>query len=282
MNSTNVYARKSHNQKQIEVSLRMIGHQVLLSSGDSNSRVLPIVEDSGIYRIEFGSDFSFNPEILVAIINRVVEKTQLARNYIVEVEDCKSGEIVYGFKVEETEQKNIIPCQARLQPRSCYSILFTIMDTGLEELAFNSINPTHNKVRPNKGAFINYIYASLPITVLSIILFIWIKRKKTKIKPHIIALGDYEFDQRNTTLTINNQKIELTGKESELLKLLYQDANSTVEKERILNLVWGDEGDYVGRTLDVFISKLRKKLEFDANLKIVNIRGVGYKLVVNH
>jgi DNA-binding response OmpR family regulator len=54
-----------------------------------------------------------------------------------------------------------------------------------------------------------------------------------------------------------------------------------VERDEILNKVWGDDGDYVGRTLDVFISKLRKKLEADACVKIVNIRGVGYKLVVD-
>ena len=53
-----------------------------------------------------------------------------------------------------------------------------------------------------------------------------------------------------------------------------------MEREKILATVWGDEGDYVGRTLDVFVSKLRKKLEADANVRIVNIRGVGYRLVL--
>ena len=69
--------------------------------------------------------------------------------------------------------------------------------------------------------------------------------------------------------------------ESDLLLLLYNEANQTVERDVILSKVWGDEGDYVGRTLDVFISKLRKKLEADPNVKIVNIRGIGYKLVLN-
>jgi hypothetical protein len=57
--------------------------------------------------------------------------------------------------------------------------------------------------------------------------------------------------------------------------------NATVERDDILKSVWGDDGDYVGRTLDVFISKLRKKLEADSNIKIINIRGIGYKLVLN-
>ena len=76
--------------------------------------------------------------------------------------------------------------------------------------------------------------------------------------------------------------IELTSKENELLSLLYEFANETVNKETILNKVWGDEGDYVGRTLDVYISKLRKKLENDSSIELKNIRGIGYKLIVEN
>jgi DNA-binding response OmpR family regulator len=94
-------------------------------------------------------------------------------------------------------------------------------------------------------------------------------------------LGEYYFDKRNTELIIEQQRIELTSKEADLLLLLYNAANTTVERGVILNKVWGDEGDYIGRTLDVFISKLRKKLEFDSKVKIVNIRGIGYKLVMD-
>lgn len=65
-----------------------------------------------------------------------------------------------------------------------------------------------------------------------------------------------------------------------MLDLLYTNINQNVTREDILQIVWGDEGDYLGRTLDVFISKLRKKLETDPNIKIVNIRGVGYRMVL--
>jgi DNA-binding response OmpR family regulator len=75
--------------------------------------------------------------------------------------------------------------------------------------------------------------------------------------------------------------MELTSKEADLLLVLHESANKTVEREMILKRVWGDEGDYVGRTLDVFISKLRKRLEFDPSIKIINTRGVGYKLAVS-
>jgi DNA-binding response OmpR family regulator len=110
---------------------------------------------------------------------------------------------------------------------------------------------------------------------------LWKRRNKSRIDPNLIPIGGYHFDKRNTKLLIEHQKIELTSKEADLLLLLFNAANTTVEREHILNMVWGDEGDYVGRTLDVFISKLRKKLEFDSKVKIVNIRGVGYKLVID-
>ena len=118
--------------------------------------------------------------------------------------------------------------------------------------------------------------------LLVLVFYIFWKRKRNStIDPSWIPLGEYYFDQRNMELVIEQQHIELTSKEADLLMLLYNEANTTVERDVILNMVWGDEGDYVGRTLDVFISKLRKKLEFDSKVKIVNIRGVGYKLVLD-
>ena len=117
------------------------------------------------------------------------------------------------------------------------------------------------------------------VPIVVVFLFLWKRRKPSTIDPNLISLGEYHFDKRNTELLINHQRIELTNKEADLLLLLYDAVNTTVEREVILNMVWGDDGDYVGRTLDVFISKLRKKLEGDSNVKIINIRGVGYKLV---
>jgi DNA-binding response OmpR family regulator len=123
------------------------------------------------------------------------------------------------------------------------------------------------------------------VALLGVLSMFFFRKKKNTIlpieNPDRITIGSYTFDKRNMTLTLNDQTVELTGKEADLLFLLYASANTTIEREVILNAVWGDEGDYAGRTLDVFISKLRKKLETDESLRIVNIRGVGYKLIVN-
>ncbi len=264
-------AQDTHDERHIKVSLRMIGHQVLLSSNDSTSRVLPIIKENDRYRIQFESEFEFNPEELVSTIDSVVKETELANSYIVEVENCETGEVVYSFEMDELEQSDIIPCKTRIQPKSCYSLLFTLIET---------VESTNGST--TESSRVNYIIIVTMLVLMAVvIIYMWKKRNRSTIDPNLIPLGEYHFDKRNTELLIEQQRIELTSKEADLLLLLYNAANETVEREVILNMVWGDEGDYVGRTLDVFISKLRKKLEFDSKVKIVNIRGVGYKLVMD-
>ena len=260
-------AQELQDDKHIEVSLRMIGHQILLSSNDSTSRVLPIVKENDRYRIQFQSEFEFKPTELVSTIDSVVRETKMADSYILEVEECETGEVVYSFKVDDIEKSDIIPCKSRIQPKSCYSILFTL------------IKPKGTNTETNKLVYV--VIGLLIILVVVLFFFLWKRRNTSTIDLNLIPLGEYHFDKRNTELLIEHQRIELTGKEADLLLLLYNSANTTVERDVILNMVWGDEVDYVGRTLDVFISKLRKKLEFDSKVKIVNIRGVGYKLVMD-
>jgi preprotein translocase subunit YajC len=275
-------AQEPQNEKHIEVSLRMIGHQVLLNSGDSISRVLPIKKLENRYKIEFASPFEFKPEELAGIVERVVQETDLANSYIVEVEECETGEIVYSFKMDDSLKSDIIPCGSRIQASSCYSILFTLIESKWTSTALltTTLDST-NKDRAEIG-IVNYsIILALLVLLIMGLFFVWKKKNSSGINPNLIPIGQYHFDTKNTKLLFNDQKIELTSKEADLLHLLYTDVNTTVERDVLLNRVWGDEGDYVGRTLDVFISKLRKKLEFDARISIVNIRGVGYKLVLD-
>lgn len=84
----------------------------------------------------------------------------------------------------------------------------------------------------------------------------------------------------NRKLIINENAIELTATESRILLIFALSPNKTIERSRLQKEIWEDEGIIVGRSLDMFISKLRKKLEFDPNIKIIVIRGKGYKLSI--
>ncbi len=268
-------AQNEQDERHIEVSLRMIGHQVLLSSRDSITRVLPIVRENDRYKIVFESEFEFKPQELVDTFDRIVKETGIAKSYIVEVEECETREVVYIFEMGYDEKSDIIPCGGRDLPKSCYSILFTLMDpVSLSDVSEGS----SAKVGPVTYSLISLLL----LFFVGFFIFLWQNRPSAIKDPNLIPLGAYRFDKRNTELLFKNQKTELTSKEADLLILLHNSVNTGIEREVILNEVWGDEGDYVGRTLDVFISKLRKKLEGDSSVKIVNIRGVGYKLVLNN
>ncbi|MFC4723592.1 winged helix-turn-helix domain-containing protein [Geojedonia litorea] len=272
-------AQEEFNEKHIEVSLRMIGHQVLLNSGDSISRVLPILKENGNYRLQFESEFEFTPDKLVAIVDRVVKDANLAVRYIVEVEQCETKETVYSFEMDNLGKSDIVPCADRSQPKSCYSLLFTFLPP---EETISAITTPIEGSSNERHTVLKYSLISVLLLLVTIgLYFLWKRKRRSSSNAHLISLGAYYFDKRNSELIIEEQRIELTSKEADLLLLLYDAANTPVERGVILNRVWGDEGDYIGRTLDVFISKLRKKLEFDSKVKIVNIRGIGYKLVLD-
>lgn len=93
-------------------------------------------------------------------------------------------------------------------------------------------------------------------------------------------LGDYTFDTINYELKHPGFEKVLTKKEAHILKMLCKLKNQVVAREVILNAVWGQDDYFVGRSLDVFITKLRKYLKEDPRIQIVNVHGVGFKLEV--
>jgi len=92
------------------------------------------------------------------------------------------------------------------------------------------------------------------------------------------AIGSYTFNINDYKLLHDSQDKKLTKKEAEILKLLCQHKNQVLNRELVLNMVWGDDSYYLGRSLDVFITKLRKYLKADESVSITNIHGVGFKL----
>ena len=94
-----------------------------------------------------------------------------------------------------------------------------------------------------------------------------------------IEIGSYTFDTSTYKLSKEGEEErKLTKKEAEILKLLSQQNGKVIERELILNLVWGDDNYFNGRSLDVFITKLRKYLKADENINIKNIHGIGFVL----
>lgn len=108
------------------------------------------------------------------------------------------------------------------------------------------------------------------------------RSKGSKVHPedkNQFEIGKYKFEYPTQKLEIEGQVQNLTTKEAELLKLLCLNKNRVLEREIALKLIWGNDNYFTGRSMDVFITKLRKYLREDPNLEIVNVHGTGYKLM---
>jgi DNA-binding response OmpR family regulator len=97
----------------------------------------------------------------------------------------------------------------------------------------------------------------------------------------MFTLGSILFDSKNQKLLVNGNTIDLTGTETRVLRIFELSPNEIIERSRLQKEIWEDEGVIVGRSLDMFISKLRKKLEPDPNIRIAVIWAKGYKLEIN-
>lgn len=256
--------------------VRMIGHRLLLSTGDSLSRVMPVEQEDDGYVVRFAVDIGFNPDRLVSIADSVMRLNGIERGYLVEVRQCATREVVHSYMVNNVIRPEVVACSSRALPKDCYLLFITIQapETPVQQAAADAPAPTP------------LLPVALGVVLIGAIGLGIYFRKRTPTPPQHdtpsdrIVIGRYLFDRRNMLLRLDGHDDALTSKEADLLTLLHAAVNTTVERDVILRDVWEDEGVYVGRTLDVFISRLRKKLEADPDVRILNIRGVGYRLVV--
>ena len=124
-------------------------------------------------------------------------------------------------------------------------------------------------------------YITKPFSIEELVLKIEVFLKRSNVKPiktveKIIEIGKYRFDFDNLELSENNISQRLTLRETELLNLFCQNKNKVLTREDILNNIWNDDSYFLSRSLDVFISRLRKLFKNDPRLKIENIHGVGF------
>jgi DNA-binding response OmpR family regulator len=111
---------------------------------------------------------------------------------------------------------------------------------------------------------------------------VFLKRSRPISTPSlgVLNLGKYDFDSSNFKLKNHTSEKTLTSREAEILKHLYMHRDRVIRREEILMAVWGDDDYFLGRSLDVFISKLRKYLKDDPSVQIINYHGVGFKLEI--
>lgn len=242
-----------------EIALRYIGDQLLRQSGDNSSRILPVARSGASeYVLTFAKPLSFSSDSLVSLFERQVQNGKLPPDFSVEAIDQKTGLTTYAFELPSGE----IPCLGRHNPVKQYQI----------RVQFSS----QNDLTP-------IWFAGIPFALFFLVL--GTKReqreKLPENEPEAIGVGYYRFYPDSNKLVLDGKTISLTAKESNVLHIFALKPNEVIAREILQKEVWESKGVIVGRSLDVFISRLRKKLSEDPNLKITNLHGTGYKLIVN-
>lgn len=252
-----------------EILLRKIGHEVLLNAGDRTSRVLPIKKTAeNEYEIRFENEFTFQSDSLVKIITNTLAKDNRSTDYVVNVVNCADKDVIFGYVILKNEKNDIVPCTGRKQPKGCYVIEIKFKNSTL--------------ITTNKG----YLIGGLPILAFVGLLIVRSVKSRKKqafaLDPTLalLKIGNTHFDTQNRNLLFEENTISLTTKESKLLLIFAKSPNLIIERSRLQKEIWEDEGVIVSRSLDMFISKLRKKLEMDLSVQLINIHGKGYKLEI--
>lgn len=142
---------------------------------------------------------------------------------------------------------------------------------------------TEDKVQGFKAGGDDYLTKPFSVAELQVRLTALLKRVNIQTETPeeiVLSIGSYQFDTENFTLKHTNFEKTLTKKEAQILKILYKFRNQVVERDVVLNAVWGQDDYFVGRSLDVFITKLRKYFKEDERVHISNIHGIGFKLEI--
>lgn len=324
---------------QANLLIRQIGHLLLLQSGDSISRVLPVTEiKEGTFLLSFENTLVFSHDSLMALTQRLLPRTLFPSGYTVTVHDCLKDGIVYGYQVNN-RSPDILPCGGRSQPVGCYTIEIALADlyknaeqknadishVTEEPRAFRTFKVDDQKINPgpiaigipevqsfnvglqqlnpitavitteeSRSITLDYPFISLVLSGMLVLVSVTLligrfgkglapvkNQDHFTVKestPEMSVLGKFHFDVKDQRLLLENEVISLTDKECRILELLNENFSALISRETLMQKVWIDEGVITGRSLDMFVSKLRKKLSGDPDLRITNVHGKGYKL----
>jgi DNA-binding winged helix-turn-helix (wHTH) protein len=260
------------------IALRKIAHEVLFMSGDSVSKVLPVKQMSAQeFHIYPEKAFAISPDSFVNIVNKAAAQYGLQKSFTANIVKYQQEETIYGFAVEPFQKDNTAAsCLGRDLPEDRYYLSFVF-------------------AAPQKSIFDNpFIFLGAPVLLFGVVYFVAVKKRKAPLPPPAadkgsitvkqatyISIGQYRFYPQQQQLELNGERSALTIKETKVLEILANAPNCIIERETIQKEVWENEGVIVTRSLDMFISKLRKKLGADERVKIVNVHGKGYKLEIN-
>ncbi len=259
------YIRPDYFGDKVNLALRRTAHYLMVASGDSTSTIAP-VEKTGDNTWQIRMDRNLDYDQLPAVLQESLERHNIQDNYDVEVLKCKDSTLQLGYNFFDLQREGVVPCGGRDLSPDCYNLVVRFLP--------------ETKAAGNNG--LAWALAASGLLTGIFMTARWRRKKKSTAEDvapaGAIQLGNSRFYAGNPTLKSGKQLHKLTYREAKILHLFATNPNQLLEREFILQSVWADEGILVGRSVDVFVSRLRKLLRDDPSVRITAVHGVGYRL----
>ena len=259
--------------EKVNLALRRTAHGLLIANGDSLS-VIPAVQQSDHNTFTIRLNQSFDYSKLPQLLAESLDLHQVNRAYDVTIENCATGELQLGYNFSDLNSEAGVPCLNREQTPGCYNLKLRFSPETQQATTGNSwwMLPVGSLI-----AALGYLFwkkseqeeTAAPLSEIPV------EKPGRKVQ-----FGNSVLDLTNLVLICGTEKSKLTYREAKLLNLFAEHKNLVLERDFILKSVWEDEGIIVGRSVDVFVSRLRKMLHNDLQVKISAVHGIGYRMEV--
>ena len=214
-----------------------------------------------------------------AALGQIIKESLETRDF--EVLLCEDGD--KAFKTYKTESPEILVLDVMMPKKDGFTLAKDVREID-DTIPINFLTAKSQTQDVVEGFTIggnDYLKKPFSMEELIVRIHNLINRTKLQKTADILTIGDYTFDFPKQLLTYkSDETIQLTHREAHLLFHLIKNKNSVLDRSLILNKLWGTDDFFSARSMDVFISKLRKKLKQDNRIQILNVRGFGYKLTV--
>lgn len=198
-----------------------------------------------------------------------------------EVTLCENG--VDGYQAFNDKPFDLCILDVMMPKQDGFSLAKSIREknTQVPILFVTAKSMLEDKIEGFESGGDDYIVKPFSMEELLLRIGVFLRRSNpVNGREEVFILGSFTFDFTNLKLQHENGSKILTHKEAEVLRLLCENRSRVLKREEILKAVWGDDDYFLGRSMDVFISKLRKYLKDDPNVQIVNYHGVGFRLEI--
>lgn len=210
-------------------------------------------------------------------LGQIIKESLETRNF--EVILCADGDMAYN--AYRTKKPVLLVLDVMMPKKDGFSLAEEIRkeDSQIPIIFLTAKSQTSDVVEGFNVGGNDYLKKPFSMEELIVRINALLKRKKEEEVIGELRVGKFQFDLKKQQLTINSQVQNLTHREAHLLFHLIKNKNQVLERSYILKKLWGEDDFFNARSMDVFITKLRKKLKDDPSIQILNVRGYGYKLI---